>query len=193
MSVFKTLQAIDCSEHTEKKGKFTYLSWAWAWAILKENYPESTFHKWTFNHEGCLLPYMIAPDGYAYVKASVTVEGLELAEIMPVLNHQNKSVQNPTSFDVNTSLQRCLVKALAFHGLGLYIYAGEDLPPIEVLYVSENDLKVLRESITACNTDESAFCNYLKVSKLEDLPLVNLAKAHSALSAKKIAMAKEEA
>lgn len=129
MSVWETLSTIDVSEHTEKKGKFTYLSWAWAWGVLKKNYPEATFIK----HEYNSLPFMEDSQGFAYVKVTVTVNDHSLSETMPVLNHQNKAVQNPDSFAVNTSLQRCLAKAIAMHGLGHYIYAGEDLPPSETI------------------------------------------------------------
>ena len=130
MSTFEKLKGVDCSQHVEKKGKFTYLSWAWAWATLKEHAPDATFHKHTFGEAGSEKPFMLSDDGFAYVMVTVTVEGSELTEIMPVLNHSNKPIANPNSFDVNTALQRCLVKAIAFHGLGLYIYAGEDLPDI---------------------------------------------------------------
>jgi len=125
---FKELNAVNANELTEKKGRFTYLSWAHAWAELKKLYPDSTFEKHEFDHCGIMLPYMKDAQGQTYVKVSVTVEGVTLSETMPVLNHSNKSISDPNSFDVNTQLQRCLAKAIAMHGLGLYIYAGEDLP-----------------------------------------------------------------
>lgn len=124
-NLFARLAAIDCSEHIERKGNFSYVSWSWAWQMLKEQAPEATFEKHLFEN----LPYMECPDGYAFVMVTVTAEGQSATEILPVLNHSNKPVKNPDSFAINTSLQRCLVKAIAFHGLGLYIYAGEDLPP----------------------------------------------------------------
>lgn len=132
-SVWETLSKIDVGEHTEKKGQFTYLSWAWAWATLKDNYPETSFEKHEYYYENFTLPYMIDPQGFAYVKVTVRVHphGQGLSETMPVLNHQNKPIKNPDSFAVNTSLQRCLAKCIAMHGLGAYIYAGEDLPPVE--------------------------------------------------------------
>lgn len=125
---FKELNAVNANKLTEKKGKFTYLSWAHAWAELKKIYPASTFEKHEYDHCGIPLPYMKDSFGNTYVKVSVTVEGVTLSETMPVLNHSNKSINDPNSFDVNTQLQRCLAKAIAMHGLGLYIYAGEDLP-----------------------------------------------------------------
>ena len=124
-SVWSRLSEIDVSKHTETKGGFSYLSWSWAWASLKTSFPDATFEKHLFAN----LPYMIDPEGFAYVMVTVTVLGQSATEILPVLNHGNKPVKNPDSFMVNTSLQRCLVKAIAFHGLGHYIYAGEDVPP----------------------------------------------------------------
>ena len=145
MSTYEKLRAIDCSAHIEKKGRFSYLSWAWAWDTLKSHCPDATFEKHVFGGK----PYMIDEQGYAFVMVSVFVEGQTATEIMPVLNHQNKPIQNPNAFDVNTALQRCLTKAVAFHGLGLYIYAGEDLPPdVKPEPVNEQalaDLKALCE------------------------------------------------
>jgi len=187
MSLFKKLQSIDCSKHTEKKGKFTYLSWTWAWATLKEHCPDATFHKHLFLHgdnNDAEVPYSLDSSGYAYVMVTVTVEGIDATEIMPVLNHSNKPIQNPNSFDVNTALQRTLVKAIAFHGLGLYIYAGEDLPPVEPVYASEADLKQIRKLLTDTNTDENAFNQYLKVDSLEKLEKSNVVGAIKALNKK---------
>ena len=124
-NTWQTLSKIDCSEHAENKNGLTYLSWAWAWGILKENFPDASFEKHYFDG----LPYAADPNGYAYVKVSVTVEGAEVTETMPVLDYRNKAVKNPDAFSVNSSLQRCLTKAISYHGLGHYIYAGEDLPP----------------------------------------------------------------
>ena len=133
-SVWSVLSAIDCSDHIEKKGQFSFLSWSWAWATLKTAYPDSTFIKHTFESHGTdsnlikELPYMQDGAGNTYVQCTVAVEGVGATEIYPVLDHKNKSIENPNSFDVNTALQRCLVKAMAYHGLAFYIYQGEDLP-----------------------------------------------------------------
>ena len=130
MSVWKTLSEIDVSSHIEKKGQLSYLSWAWAWGELKNRYPCATYEKHYFDHQGMSVPYAVDLNGYAFVMVSVTVEGLTHTETLPVLNHQNKAVNAPDSFQINTSLQRCLAKAIAMHGLGHYIYAGEDLPNV---------------------------------------------------------------
>lgn len=125
-SVFETLSAVNCNEHTEKKNGLTYLSWAWAWAEVKKRYPEATYTIYE-NKDGLLYH----TDGKtAWVKTGVTIEGLELIEYLPVMDYKNASipVERLTSFDVNKAVQRSLTKACARHGLGLYIYAGEDLP-----------------------------------------------------------------
>ena len=123
-SVWETLSAIDVNDKTEDKNGMTYLSWAWAWGKLKENYPEATFKKHT--HDG--MAYIKDEKGNAFVEVTVTVEGISATELFPVLNYSNKPIQNPNAFEVNTALQRGLAKAIAYHGLGHYIYAGEDLP-----------------------------------------------------------------
>ena len=113
------------SEHTEEKNGLTYLSWAWAWGKVKDNYPKARYVKRIWDTE---LPYTKDDQGYAYVEVTVIIGDEEQSELMPVLDYKNQSVKNPNSFQVNTALQRCLAKCCAMHGLGHYIYAGEDLP-----------------------------------------------------------------
>ena len=126
MSVFETLNAIDVNEHIERKGNLTYLSWVWAWAELKKRYPDARSVVYE-TPEG--MNYWT--DGRtAWVKTGVIVEGLEHIEYLPIMDYKNKSipVEKITSMDVNKTIQRSITKAIARHGLGLYIYAGEDLP-----------------------------------------------------------------
>tara|TARA_S200002703_G_scaffold152682_1_gene153353 strand:+ start:4174 stop:4689 length:516 start_codon:yes stop_codon:yes gene_type:complete len=128
--VFKTLSAINVNEYTEKKGYLTYLSWAHAIRVAKEKFP-SLKTKVYENSDG--LNYF--HDGRtAYVKCSVTIGDTEEIEYLPVMDHKNKSipVNGITSFNVNTAIKRCITKALSLHGLGLYIYAGEDLPQEQI-------------------------------------------------------------
>ena len=130
--VFKTLAAVDCSEHTEKKGNFTYLSWTWAWSLVKSHYPTATFEKVVFHdNQNNPLPFMRDTKGNTYVQTIVTIEGESHSEIYPVLDFKNKAMPFPDCFAVNTALQRCLVKTIAYFGLGLNIYAGEDLPVMD--------------------------------------------------------------
>ena len=123
-SVWETLSAIDVNDKTEEKNGMTYLSWAWAWGKLKDHYPEATFKKHV--HDG--MAYIKDESGYAFVEVTVTVEGISATELFPVLDYRNKAIPDPNAFEVNTALQRGLAKAIAYHGLGHYIYAGEDLP-----------------------------------------------------------------
>lgn len=132
-SVFETLNAINVNEHVEVKDtgrtKLTYLSWAWAWAKVKENYPTASYTIYE-NADGLFYHH----DGKtAWVKTGVTIEGQEHIEYLPVMDNRNRSIplDQITSFDVNKAIQRSLTKAVARHGLGLYIYAGEDLPEEE--------------------------------------------------------------
>ena len=128
-SVFATLNAINCNDHTERKNGLTYLSWAWAWAKVKEQYP-TAFYTIYENADGLFYH----TDGRTcWVKTGVTIDGLEHIEYLPVMDYKNRSIpaEAVTSFDVNKAIQRSLTKACARHGLGLYIYAGEDLPEAE--------------------------------------------------------------
>lgn len=125
-SVFETLNAIDVNGHTEKKNGLTYLAWAWCWSEVKKAYP-SAFYTIYENANGLFYH----TDGKTcWVKTGVTIEGMEHIEYLPVMDYRNASipVERVTSFDVNKAIQRSLTKACARHGLGLYIYAGEDLP-----------------------------------------------------------------
>ena len=125
-SAFEILNAINVNEHTEKKNGLTYLSWAWAWQEVKKAFPEATYTIYE-NADG----WNYFTDGKTcWVKTGVTIEGLEHIEYLPVMAYNNKSIsaEAVTSFDVNKAIQRSLTKACARHGLGLYIYAGEDLP-----------------------------------------------------------------
>lgn len=125
-SVFETLNEINVGEHIEKKGSLSYVSWAWAWTELKKRYPQAQYKVYE-TESGCNY----FTDGRTcWVKTGVIVEGLEHIEYLPIMDNSNKSIplEKVTSFDVNKSIQRSLTKAVARHGLGLYVYAGEDLP-----------------------------------------------------------------
>ena len=126
-NVFNILDKVDVSAKSEKKGMFTYLSWAWAVRELLRVAPEATWKVHEWGMEGSRQPYMQTEAG-CFVKVSVTVNGVTREQVHPVLDNRNKSIKTPDAFQVNTSIQRCLAKAIALHGLGLYIFAGEDLP-----------------------------------------------------------------
>ena len=140
MAAFETLNAINVNGNTEKKNGLTYLSWAWAWAEVKKAYPEATYTVTDYNDK----PYLYDSDLGYMVATEVTIEGETLPMHLPVMDGANKAMKNhdynyqtkrgektvlaATMFDINTAIMRCLVKNLAMFGLGLYIYAGEDLP-----------------------------------------------------------------
>lgn len=123
---FEELNKVDCTDNVEKKNGLSYLSWAYAWGELKKKHPASTYtiyenqQGWNYHTDGRT----------AWVKTGVSIDGLEHIEYLPVMDYRNKSIpiESITSFDVNKTIQRSLTKAVARHGLGLYIYAGEDLP-----------------------------------------------------------------
>ena len=123
MSVFQKLKDVDISKLAEQKGKFDYLSWEHAVRDMLKVFPEATWEV----HEYDSMPYMQTSTGY-YTKVSVTIDGLTRTQIHPVLDNKNQTIDTPNAFQINTSIQRCLAKAIALHGLGLSLFAGEDLP-----------------------------------------------------------------
>lgn len=142
---FVTLNSINVNDHAEKKNGLTYLSWAWAWAEVKKLFPKATYTIYEAAN-GCFYH----TDGKTcWVKTGVTIDGLEHIEYLPVMDYRNASIalEKVTSFDVNKAIQRSLTKAVARHGLGLYIYAGEDLPEAEQ---QQPESTQKRESIWVC-------------------------------------------
>jgi hypothetical protein len=143
------LLKLNVNDHVEKKQNLSYLSWAWAWAEALKADPAATFEVKTFkqvvNEAWTEVPYM-AVNGTAMVWVTVTMFGKPMTCFLPVMNHRNQPIQNPDAFQVNTAIMRCMVKGLALHGLGLYIYAGEDLPQ------SEETTPVIVKAITPDGT-----------------------------------------
>ena len=185
---FEKLNAINVNDHVEKKNGLTYLSWAWAWAELKKMYPES-FYTIYENKDGLFYH----TDGVtAWVKTGVTVKAgdheIEHIEYLPVMDYKNKSIPlaNITSFDVNKTIQRSLTKAVARHGLGLYIYAGEDLPEDDT---TTPETKTATKPTTAApkstttakpkkaaNKVRAEFVAYCKANGIEGEELITLCK-----------------
>ena len=142
--VFDKLRAINVNAHTEQKDGLTYLSWAWAWDAVKKDYPNATYKIWK-DEEG--RPYIYDENLGYMVFTEVTIEGETLGMWLPVMDSSNKAMKSQpyeiqtkyktitvkaaTMFDINKTIMRCLVKNLAMFGLGLYIYAGEDIPEAE--------------------------------------------------------------
>tara|TARA_R110002020_G_scaffold81097_4_gene201779 strand:+ start:1939 stop:2490 length:552 start_codon:yes stop_codon:yes gene_type:complete len=149
MKLFKT----DVSKYIEKKGQFNYLSWAYAVQELKKACPTA---RWGVTKAEDGSPFFKTECGY-FVDVWVEVDGISLSQIHPVLDNRNQAIEKPNAFQINTSLQRALAKTIALHGLGLYIFAGEDLP--------EPDALTPKEEETLCDVAKPhgvAFVNDLK-------------------------------
>lgn len=174
---FERLNAINVNDKTENKNGLTYLSWAWAWAIFKKEYPTATYEIKKFENN---LPYVYDEETGYMVFTSITVENLTHEMWLPVIDNANKTMKkepyiyqvkkwNPalkqyelttkdveaaTMFDINKTIMRCLVKNMAMFGLGLYIYAGEDLPEevndknVEGTTTTSTSSKATKEQIT---------------------------------------------
>lgn len=180
-NTFKVLNAVDCNEHTEKKDKLTYLSWSWAWQIVKNNYPDASYQ---INHwDG--KPYLSDSDYGIMVETSVTIQNQTHTMWLPVMDNMNQAlkdrqydvkksvwengkkvekivtIRQATMFDINTAIMRCLTKNLAMFGLGLYIYAGEDIPSgaIEVLKEVVNSAKTSQEIVEIWNANTAYHTN----------------------------------
>src|SRR5574344_2130444 len=149
-STWQILSAINCNDHTEQKNGLTYLSWAWAWGIVKENFPDANYRVRQYDGR----PYLFDENLGYLVTTEVTIQGETIEMSLPVMDGANKAqkhvaylypvkeyksgkwtgnfidknVEPATMFDINTAIMRCLTKNLAMFGLGHYIYAGEDLP-----------------------------------------------------------------
>jgi hypothetical protein len=163
MKTYQEIKRINVNEHTEKKGKFTYLSWAWAVDQLLQLDSTAT---WEYKEPVYFNETLM-------VFCSVTAFGKTMTAQLPVMN-MNKAIPNPDAFQVNTAMQRCLAKAIALHGLGLYIYAGEDIPDEE-----EVDLKELTQY----------WVNIINLTETVDELKEKYAQAYKALSKDKSAVA----
>nr|DAM72143.1 MAG TPA: Protein of unknown function (DUF1071) [Caudoviricetes sp.] len=181
MSVFETLNAINVNDKTEKKGHLTYLSWAWAWGEVKKKYPNA-FYTVYENPQG----FNYFTDGRTcWVKTGVTIEGLEHIEYLPVMDNRNNAIplEKVSCTDINKSIQRSITKACARHGLGLYIYAGEDLPedeqsnPIpQAAPIDQTYINTIRAELKRTGWDENEMLLYVSgrlgslVKRIEDIP-----------------------
>lgn len=156
---FEVLNSLNVSERVEKKNNLSYLSWAWAWGELKKIHPLAQYK--VYEQEDGKIYWNDSRT--AWVKVGVTVNGLEHIEYLPVMDFRNASItiDKITSFDVNKAIQRALTKAIARHGLGLYIYAGEDLPDGE----EEENVLTMDTYISKGKTPATMFPSEIKVLK----------------------------
>jgi len=195
---FARLNQVNVSAHVEKKGQFSYLSWPYAVAQLRLADPTAYWEVRRFDG----LPYLKTEAGY-FVEVAVCVQGITLSQIHPVLDGKNRPIFEPTAFDINTSIQRALVKAIALHGLGLYIYAGEDLPDsggedvptkptdLKPKIVSSQDLitpaqvKFVQRLIAETEADTEQLLAFFGFEALATIPKAAVNRVIKALEAKK--------
>ncbi len=151
---YTKLRAIDVSKYVEKKSNLSYLSWSWAVDQLLQNDPMAT---WEYQE-----PRLFGTSMMVY--CSVTAFGKTMTAQLPVMDHKNKALANPDACDVNKAMQRCLAKAIALHGIGLYIYSGEDLPdaPPAPTGMPENALADFLASIDSASTLATLKAAYTK-------------------------------
>ena len=177
-NVWTTLSAIDVSKHIEKKGNLSYLSWAYAWGTLMKYYPEATYFYDEPN---------VDPNGTVEVEVELTIEGITRRMWLPVMDHRNKTIVNPTSRDVSDARMRCLVKCIAMFGLGHYIYAGEDLPlAVSDSPITEIQSAKLKQLLEKTESDVKKFCQVFKCKTVDELSVAQYDRAISMLE-KKIA------
>lgn len=188
---FARLSGINVNDHVEKKGQFSYLSWPYAVAQLRLADPTATWEVRRFDG----LPFLRTECGY-FVEVAVTVEGVTLSQIHPVLDSKNRPILDPNVFDLNTSIQRCLVKAIALHGLGLYVYAGEDLPngaeekpaepkspvtPITGTRASPAQVRYIERLIEETGSDLAKVLDFFNVKSLNELTTQTASRAIKSL------------
>ena len=182
--IWKTLSAIDVSKHIEKKGNLSYLSWAWAYGVMMEHYPDLHY---SFEEDKC------EDTGTVEISCVVHIHtGSERDEMMmrhmwlPVMDNRNKVITNPDKFAINSSKMRCLVKCFAMFGLGHYIYAGEDINPVVANAVIDNEQAAeLIALMEERDTDTLAFCKHFKCENPYKLLASQYDRAMHALRIKK--------
>lgn len=189
-SYFIELNSIDISDYVETKGgavKLNYLSWAYAWGEIKKRYPLANYTVYE-NKDG----WNYFTDGRtAWVKTGVTINGLEHIEYLPVMNNSNKSIplKDVTSFDVNKAIQRSITKAIARHGLGLYIYAGEDLP---IDTTKEEPLPVTAEQLNRFEELGVKLDGVLKKYGIKQITQLTMDEANEIIALKEAYLAREK-
>ena len=127
--IWDTLSKVDVSAHTEDRGGLTYLSWAWAWGVMMEHYPDLDV-KWHGQRDdaGIMHDIQVYPGGSSMVNCSVTIGEVTRDMWLPVMDYRHKAIANADSRSISDARMRCLTKCFALFGLGHYIYAGEDTP-----------------------------------------------------------------
>lgn len=175
ISNYSRLAAVNVNSKVEQKNGLSYLSWAWAVDQLMRSDPQAT---WEYGAPVYFAETMM-------VFCTVTAFGKKMTAQLPVMDHRNKAIPNPDAFQVNTAMQRCLVKAIALHGLGLYIYAGEDLPPLDTEAIERKAAELVQLHLEGNTMEAVRIAHEDKMLQGNDAKsyLWNQLKEHSALRA----------
>lgn len=181
--VWSVLSQVNVNEHVEKKGNLSYLSWTWAWSELVSRFPESNF----------VLTEKQYSDESVEVTCELTVQQGDLMFTrqmwLPVMDNRNNAIKNPDARKISDAKMRCLVKTIAIAtGLGLYIYAGEDLPQAEsparteniTLKISKEQAKLLGDAVEHAGRDMGKLLKHYKVNKLDELTIAQYEQAYDA-------------
>ena len=179
--IWKTLSSIDVSAHAQEKMGLKYLSWAWAWGVLMKHYPDSHYSfrtEWIEDADGAKT---------AEVWCRLDICGNVREMWLPVMDHKNRAIINPTTRDINDARMRCLVKAMAMFGLGHYIYAGEDLPT----GIDSGLIDEIRSLIEKTGSEKKKILAFFKVKSFDDLTEKQAQQAIEMLR-KKLAKQQEE-
>ena len=165
-STFKELTSINVRDKVEKKGRFDYLSWAYAWAIVKDKYPSANRKVYESEHTGLNF---FSDGSTSYVKVGMEIEGVEHIDYLPVMGHNNQSLtmDKVTSFAVNKTIQRSTVKAIAMHGLGLSLWAGEDLADISETAPKKVTTTEKKPTLKKTHDKWNDVVNFVKANKNE--------------------------
>jgi len=172
---YADLRKIDVSKYVEKKNGLTYLSWAWA---VDQLLLQDSTATWEYAEPKMFGHTMM-------VFCTVNAFGVSRTAQLPVMNHRNQAVENPDSFQVNTAMQRCLAKAIALHGLGLYIYNGEDLPPSEEATLTDEDCETISKLALDVGTSAEKICAHFKVDALNKIPRLKYGSIMASLNKKR--------
>lgn len=175
---YAELRKVDVSKYVEKKNGLTYLSWAWAVDQLLLQDPAAS---WEYTEPKMFGHTMM-------VFCTVNAFGVSRTAQLPVMNHRNQAIEHPDSFQVNTAMQRCLAKAIALHGLGLYIYNGEDLPPSEEgdATLTEEDIGKIAELAEKVGSSLEKIQQFYKVDSLAKVPRTQYGKIIATLNKKRL-------
>ena len=182
--VWQTLSAIDVSQHIEKKGNLSYLSWAWAYGTMMEHYPDLHY---SFEEDKCEDTGTVEISCVVHIHTGPEQDQMMMRHMwLPVMDHRNKAIINPDKFAINSSKMRCLVKCFAMFGLGHYIYAGEDINPVIAnAVISDDQIIAIKKLLDETGADSEKFCKWLKVRSVDQILAIHYDRAVAALEAKK--------